>query len=164
MEHKHPALLALLTLAATSMACSPTSGKAAVGAEQSADAAGNPPCKPVETREPNASGQRPTVAGQTPPCAVKSNVAFDVTGVARGLEHPWAVEPLPGGDLLVTERPGRMRVVPATGQVGQPIANLPKVATKGEGGLVDVALSHSFDSDRTIYGMVAMARTEGNES
>jgi glucose/arabinose dehydrogenase len=162
MEHKHPALLALLTLAATSMACSPTSGKAAVGAEQSADAAGNPPCKPVETREPNASGQRPTVAGQTRACAVKSNVAFDVTVVARGLEHPWAVEPLPGGDLLVTERPGRMRVVSAAGQVGQPIANLPKVAAKGQGGLLDVALSPSFDSDRTIYWSFSEPRTGGN--
>jgi aldose sugar dehydrogenase len=163
MDHKHPALLALLALADTSLACSPTSGKAAIGAEQSADAAGgSPPCKPVETREPNAPSQRPAVPGQTRACAVESNVAFDVTVVARGLEHPWAVEPLPGGDLLVTERPGRMRVVSAAGQVGQPIANLPKVDAGGQGGLLDVALSPSFDSDRTVYWSFSEPRTGGN--
>jgi glucose/arabinose dehydrogenase len=163
MDQYRPALLALFALSAPSLACSPTSGKAAVGAEHSAGAAAsNPPCKPLETREPNAPSQRPTFPGQTRTCGIESNVGFDVTVVARGLEHPWAVEPLPGGDLLITERPGRMRVVTATGQIGEPIANLPKVDARGQGGLLDVALSPSFDSDRTIYWSFSEPRTGGN--
>src|SRR5262245_60171374 len=60
-------------------------------------------CRPVETRPPNAEGQRPAFEEQTRACAETSSVALDVTVLARGLVHPWAVEPLPGGDLLVTE-------------------------------------------------------------
>ena len=52
---------------------------------------------------------------------VTSDVAFQVTVLTDGLEHPWAVEPLPDGDLLVTERPGRMRIVSAKGEIGAPI-------------------------------------------
>src|SRR5690606_11340353 len=70
-------------------------------------------CPTVETRSPNAPEQKPAFVGQTRACAVKSNVAFAVVVLARGLEHPWAVEPLPGGDLLVTEKPGRLRIVSA---------------------------------------------------
>ena len=72
-------------------------------------------CAPVETRAPNARDQRPAFAGQTRTCAVRSDVAFDVVVLAKGLEKPWAVEPLPNGDLLITEKPGRMRIVSAEG-------------------------------------------------
>ena len=110
-----------------------------------------PTCTPLETRAPNAPDQRPAFPGQTRACGVQSNVAFDVVVVAKGLEHPWAVEPLPGGDLLVTEKPGRMRIVTAKGEMGQPIAGVPAVDARGQGGLLDVALSPAFASDRTIY-------------
>jgi glucose/arabinose dehydrogenase len=89
-------------------------------------------------------------------------VAFDVTVVATGLEHPWAVEPLPGGDLLVTERPGRLRLVSATGQLGRPIAGLPRVDARGQGGLLDIALSPSFAADRMVYWSFAEPRRGGN--
>ena len=120
------------------------------------------PCRPLETGEPNASGQRPTFAGQTRACGVTSNVAFDVVVLARGLANPWAVEPLPNGDLLVTERPGRMRIVSASGNVGEPIAGVPDVAARGQGGLLDVALSPTFESDRTIYWSYSEPRQGGN--
>jgi glucose/arabinose dehydrogenase len=93
---------------------------------------------------------------------VKSNVAHQVTVLAKGLEHPWAVEPLPGGDLLVTEKPGRMRIISATGQTGQPLAGVPDVDARGQGGLLDVALSPKFDSDRTIYWSYTEPRKGGN--
>src|SRR5262245_36209456 len=70
-------------------------------------------CKPLETHRPNAEKQKPAFAGQTRTCSIRSNAAFDVTVLAKGLVHPWSVEPLPGGDLLVTERPGRLRVISA---------------------------------------------------
>src|SRR5512145_1958917 len=79
-----------------------TSGQAGGNARQAGG-----PCKPLETSEPNAVGQKAAVPGQTRACAITSQVRFDVTVVAKGLEHPWAVEPLESGDLLVTERPGR---------------------------------------------------------
>jgi glucose/arabinose dehydrogenase len=120
------------------------------------------PCPPVETREPNAAGQRPAFPGQTRTCAVRSEVAFDVVVLARGLEHPWAVEPLPGGDLLVTERPGRMRIVSAAGDVGPPIAGLPRVQSTRQGGLLDVALGPAFDSDRTVFWSFTEPREGGN--
>jgi glucose/arabinose dehydrogenase len=119
-------------------------------------------CTPIETRQPNATEQRPAFPGQTRACAANSNVAFDVAVLARGLAHPWAVEPLPNGDLLITERPGRMRIVTASGEVGQPIAGLPAVDARGQGGLLDVALSPSFERDRTIHWSYSEPRQGGN--
>ncbi|HSJ13119.1 MAG TPA: PQQ-dependent sugar dehydrogenase [Longimicrobiales bacterium] len=119
-------------------------------------------CEPLETRAPNAPDQQPAFPGQTRACRLTSNVALDVTVLARGLEHPWAVEPLPGGDLLVTERPGRMRIVTAAGEVGAPIAGVPAVAAGGQGGLLDVALSPDFASDRTIFWSFSEPRDGGN--
>lgn len=119
-------------------------------------------CRPLETRPPNAPNQRPAFEGQTRTCGVATNVAFQVTVLARGFVHPWAVEPLPDGSFLVTERPGRLRVVSPSGEVGEPVAGLPPVDARGQGGLLDVALSPSFASDRTIYWSFAEPRDGGN--
>ena len=121
------------------------------------------PCgRALESRPPNAGGQEPAFKGQTRGCSVRSNVAFDVTVIARGLSHPWAVEPLPGGDFLVTERPGRMRVVSGAGSPGQPLAGLPRIEAGNQGGLLDVAVSPSFANDRTIYWSFTEPRQGGN--
>lgn len=119
-------------------------------------------CVPVQMREPEAPWQKPAFPGQTDACEVRSNVDFDVTVIATGLEHPWAVEPLPDGDLIVTERPGRMRIVTASGTVGPPISGLPEVFARGQGGLLDVALSPDFARDRTIFWSYSEPRTGGN--
>jgi glucose/arabinose dehydrogenase len=119
-------------------------------------------CQPLESREANAPDQRPAFQGQTRACGVKSDVAFEVTVVAKGLDHPWSVEPLPDGDLLVTEKPGRMRIVSARGEIGAPLRGLPPVDARGQGGLLDVALSPSFASDRTIYWSFSEPRQGGN--
>lgn len=74
--------------------------------------------------------------------------------VAEGLEHPWALAFLPGGAaprFLVTERPGRLRVVEADGRVGPPLAGVPAVVARGQGGLLDVALDPGFERNRTLY-------------
>jgi len=123
---------------------------------------GTAACTPIETRAPNASEQRPAIAGQTRICSVTSNVAFDVVVLAKGLEHPWAVEPLPDGDLLITERPGRLRILTVAGELDQPIAGLPAVDARGQGGLLDVALSPGFQSDRVIYWSYSEPREGGN--
>jgi glucose/arabinose dehydrogenase len=119
-------------------------------------------CTPLETRAPNATGQTPAFPGQTRICGVASNVAFDVVELTKSLDHPWAVEPLPDGRLLVTERAGRLRIVSASGQVGEPIAGLPAVAAGGQGGLLDVALGPTFAQDRTIFWTFSEPRDGGN--
>jgi aldose sugar dehydrogenase len=74
-----------------------------------------------------------------------------VQTVAQGLEHPWAVAFLLQGRFIVTERPGRMRIVEADGKLGAPIAGVPRVATGGQAGLFDLILDSGFSSNRTIF-------------
>jgi aldose sugar dehydrogenase len=157
------AFISMIALSAAATACNRDSSKLAASARSTGDsAAGAAACPPLESREPNASGQRPAFPGQTRACGIKSNVAFRVVVLTKELDHPWAVEPLPDGNLLVTEKPGRMRVVSAEGQVSQPIAGVPKVDARDQGGLLDVALSPGFDSDRTIFWSYSEPRQDGN--
>jgi aldose sugar dehydrogenase len=162
--------VALVALLLVSTACNPPTGAAdeasstvAVAATQAPPpAAARPDCRPVAIGLPNAGSQRPSFPGQTRACATTANVSFTVTVLTRELEHPWAVEPLPGGDLLVTERPGRMRIVSATGEVGAPLGGLPPVDARGQGGLLDVVLSPTFARDRTLYWSYSEPRQGGN--
>ena len=63
-----------------------------------------------------------------------------VETVARGLEHPWGLEFLPDGRMIVTERPGRLRIVTKDGKLSEPLTGVPQVDARGQGGLLDVAL------------------------
>lgn len=81
--------------------------------------------------------------------------------VARGLENPWGLAFLPDGRMLVTEKPGRLRIVDRDGQISKPIANVPRVAARGQGGLLDVALSPGFARDQTIFLSFAEAGQGG---
>jgi glucose/arabinose dehydrogenase len=71
--------------------------------------------------------------------------------VASGLEHPWGMAFLPAGRFLVTERPGRMRVVEPDGRLGPPLAGVPPVVARGQGGLLDVVVDSAFARNRTVY-------------
>lgn len=70
---------------------------------------------------------------------------------ARGLVHPWGIAFLPDGRMLVTERPGRLRLVGADGKVSPPLKGVPKVYAKGQGGLLDVAVSPDFPESRSLF-------------
>ncbi|MDP2294193.1 MAG: PQQ-dependent sugar dehydrogenase [Pseudolabrys sp.] len=74
-----------------------------------------------------------------------------VDAIATGLAHPWALTFLPEGRMLVTERPGRMRVVTRDGVLSEPLAGVPRVLATGQGGLFDVLLDRDFTRNRTIY-------------
>jgi glucose/arabinose dehydrogenase len=74
-----------------------------------------------------------------------------VVTVAEGLEHPWGLAFLPGGDLLVTERPGRLRVIRGGVLDPAPVAGVPEVWANGQGGLLDVALHPGFAKNRLVY-------------
>ncbi len=88
-------------------------------------------------------------------------VAVKVETLATGLDHPWAAEVLPDGAYLVTERPGRMRLV-RDGKVSAPIAGVPAVYARGQGGLLDVALDPNFSGNRTLYFTASVAGDGGS--
>lgn len=83
--------------------------------------------------------------------AVKTKAALKVDTIARGLANPWALQFLPDGRMLVTERPGRLRIVGKDGKLSAPVAGVPKVFAWGQGGLLDVALSPDFASSGLLY-------------
>ncbi len=84
--------------------------------------------------------------------------------VATGLQNPWAVAFLPEGRFLVTERPGRMRVVEADGRLNPPLAGVPAVAAGGQGGLLDVVTDADFAKNRTVYFCYSEPGEGGNST
>lgn len=77
--------------------------------------------------------------------------ALEVQTIATGLVNPWSLAFLPDGRMLVTERPGRMRIVTAEGQISPPLTGVPEVWASGQGGLLDVVTDRSFADNSTIY-------------
>jgi aldose sugar dehydrogenase len=90
------------------------------------------------------------------PAAPASKIRVEV--VARGLEHPWGLAFLPDRRMLVTERPGRARIVSREGKLSRPLAGVPKVAATGQGGLLDIALAPDFERSRLVYMSYAEPR------
>ncbi|CAM5765221.1 PQQ-dependent sugar dehydrogenase [Bosea minatitlanensis] len=88
--------------------------------------------------------------------------ALAVETVAGGLEHPWGLAFLPDGRMLVTERPGRLRIVDAKGALSRPIAGVPSVMARGQGGLLGIALDPDFARNRLVYLSFAEPRSGGN--
>lgn len=86
-------------------------------------------------------------------------VRLEVTELAGNLENPWSVEVLPDGGYIVSERPGRMRIV-RDGETSEPLGGLPRISENGQGGLLDIALSPDFAQTRRLY-FTAAVRGEG---
>jgi aldose sugar dehydrogenase len=180
MKKSQTAFVMAMVLTTAGTACAQGGRDAAkTSAPTAAPTTSTSPCLPLETRTANAPEQKPAFVGQTRACGVKSGVAFDVTVLAKGLQRPWAVEPLPNGDFLVTEKAGRLRVVSARGEVGPPIGGLlpvgsggvsatsgqgglPPITARGQGGLLDVALSPHFARDRIIFWSFSEQREGGS--
>lgn len=118
--------------------------------------------QPAETKKPEAPWQKPAFPGQTRAPAVTANVKFDVKTVTSGLEHPWSLAFLPDGRMLVTERPGRLRVISPEGTKSAPIRGLPKVDSRNQGGLLDVVLDPSYATNLLIYFSYSEPREGGN--
>jgi glucose/arabinose dehydrogenase len=116
-------------------------------------------------RPPNGQGQKPAFEGQTRAPEQKLAVAFDVVTVTEGLANPWGLAFLPGGKMLVTEKPGRLRVVSADGkQLSEPVAGLPAVDSRGQGGLLDVSLDPAFARNQLIYWSYAEPGAAANNT
>ncbi|HVK77434.1 MAG TPA: PQQ-dependent sugar dehydrogenase [Kofleriaceae bacterium] len=115
----------------------------------------------VETGPPNAPDQRPAFEGQTRAPVRTAGVVFDVQTIARRLDHPWGLAFLPDGQLLITERPGRMRLLDAARKPAT-VAGLPAVDARDQGGLLDVAIDPDFARNRLVYWSYAEPRAGGN--
>jgi glucose/arabinose dehydrogenase len=105
---------------------------------------------------------QPACAGETPGSYATERGKVRVVTVAQGLQHPWGMAFLPDGRLLVTERPGQMRVVAADGSLGPALEGLPPVAATGQGGLLDVALDPDFSANQLAYWSYTEPREGGN--
>ena len=81
--------------------------------------------------------------------------------VAKGLENPWGLAFLPDGRMLVTERPGRLRIVHPDGRLSEPVAGLPRIAVGGQGGLLDVAIDPKFSDNGLVYWGYSEPATNG---
>ncbi len=84
--------------------------------------------------------------------------------VAEGVEMGWAMAFLPGGGMLVTERPGRIRLVAADGAIGAPLEGVPPVAFRGQGGLLDLVLDSGFAGNRGLYFCFSEPGEGGNST
>lgn len=118
----------------------------------------------VDPRPANNPEQKPAFAGQTDAPEAKSNVAFDVVTVAEGLQNPWSLAFLPDGKMLVTERPGRLRVVSADGKLSPAVTGLPAVFARGQGGLLDVVLDPAFAKSNLIYWSFSEPQADGTNN
>ena len=109
-----------------------------------------PAAAQVAQGQKNVPEFAPAFENQTRAPDIGGDMAFNVTPVATGLAHPWGLAILPGGGYLVTERPGRLSHVSADGRV-TPIAGMPDIAVRGQGGLLDVAVAPDFAESRRIF-------------
>ena len=91
------------------------------------------------------------VTAQRSPAAPPVRGVVRADTLVRGLEHPWGLAFLPDGRMLVTERPGRLRLVDRDGRLSDPLAGVPRVVARGQGGLLDVALDPRFAENQLVY-------------
>lgn len=106
---------------------------------------------PVETRAPNAPEQKPAFANQTRAPGLNSHTQGQYTTLASGLDHPWGVAFLPTGEILVTERAGRLRILGKDGKLSPAVAGLPAVFAEGQGGLLGVAIDPDYAKNGLVY-------------
>jgi glucose/arabinose dehydrogenase len=102
------------------------------------------------------------IAGVLPAHTVQAqSPAVSTEVVARGLHNPWGLAFIGEGRMLVTERPGRMRVIGADGRVGEPLTGVPEVDAVGQGGLLDVIADRDFARNRRVHFCYAEPGTMG---
>ncbi len=99
------------------------------------------------------------------PLDIKTDTGnIQVNTIAEGLENVWSLAFLPDGNMLVTEKPGRMRIVTAQGKVGEPLQGLPKIYNQGQAGLLDVVLAPDFATSKKIYFSYSEPDEKGKNS
>ena len=97
---------------------------------------------------PGSAAQNPSIRSPTP---ASTDGVVRAETFATGLENPWALAFLPDRRILVTEKAGRLRIVGTDGKLSEPLAGVPTVDARGQGGLLDVALDPRFAENRLVY-------------
>ncbi|WBV51370.1 PQQ-dependent sugar dehydrogenase [Chryseobacterium gambrini] len=118
----------------------------------------------VETKEPNSPEYKPAFAGQTRIKAVKTSTPYKVEVLNKDLGKPWGIVNLPDGRFLITDKRGYMNVVSADGKEISKIEGFPKVDSKGQGGMLDVALDPDFKTNNIIYFSFSEPYENGNHT
>ncbi len=118
----------------------------------------------LDARPANAPRQSPAFAGQYRAPLRSAGVAFDVATVAKDLDSPWGLAFLPDGRMLVTEQPGRLRIVSANGSLSPAVAGLPRVDARGQGGLLGLAVDPDYATNHRIYWSYAEPRPGGDNN
>ena len=98
------------------------------------------------------------------PSSDNSNPKFQIVKVLDNLEHPWSMAWLPDGSILITERPGRLRIVREGVLDPRPISGLPKVWARGQGGLMDIAVHPRFQDNRLVYFTYSQGTISANQT
>ncbi|MCQ0969471.1 PQQ-dependent sugar dehydrogenase (plasmid) [Paracoccus sp. TK19116] len=111
---------------------------------------------------PHAPNQQPAFAGQTRAPEMGDDIPLVTENIVEGLVHPWGMAELTGGVWVVTEKPGRMRLIGPDGAISAPLTGLPEVDARGQGGLLDVAVAEDFGQTRRLWWTFAEPREGGN--
>lgn len=148
----------LLALGASVLLC------ACGGSDGRAQSQGDKPAgAPVQTARANGADQKPAFAGQTRAPEVRSNVAYQVSTYVDQLERPWGMVFLPNGGLLISEKAGRLRVF-ESGRLSPPVAGVPDVDARGQGGLLGLALDPKFARNGLVYFAFSERDGAGNHT
>ncbi len=118
----------------------------------------------VETRSPNGTGQKPAFPGQTRIAQQKLNVAFEVVNIANSLKQPWGIAFLPSRYILITEKPGRLRILSPYGKISEPVSGIPVVDSRSQGGLLGIALDPNFARNQLIYWSYSERNDDGTNN
>jgi glucose/arabinose dehydrogenase len=106
---------------------------------------------PVETQAPISKGQKPAFQGQTRIGGVKTQSKVKLIAIASGLHFPWGLDFMPDGRMIVSEKPGNIRIVSRQGVPGPAIKNVPAVRLLGDGGMYDLKLDPNFGKSRLVF-------------
>jgi len=113
-----------------------------------------------ESRPPEKADDKPEFPGQWR-APYRASVPVQSVIITDKLTRPWSVAVLPDGRYLVTEKAGTLRIVNKDGALSDPFAGVPAVLATGQGGLLDVVLDRSFQSNKRIFFTFTQARGEG---
>jgi aldose sugar dehydrogenase len=115
----------------------------------------------VETKRPNAD-YKPAFVGQTRINAVVTQSPYEGKLLTSSLSRPWGIAALPDGRFIITEIEGAIRIVTASGTVGEPINGVPKVYCAGQGGLLGICIDPAFSKNRMVYWAFSESVGEGS--
>ncbi|MDB5437706.1 MAG: PQQ-dependent sugar dehydrogenase [Caulobacteraceae bacterium] len=133
----------------------------AAGAVRAAQAPAAP-APLVENRPATMPSQHPLFPTQTRAPVGGPKVDYSVQTIASGLANPWGLAFLPDGKMLVTERPGRVRLVDKDGKLSDPLTGGPQALARGIGGMNDIVLDPNFAKNRRVYIAFNQDRPDGS--